>query len=125
MTPSLFYDKIQAPYHRRASRLLFRQTMSINPQRPLISFTFDDFPASALRCGGAILKHYGLLGTYYVSLGLAGKYAPSGPMFGMDDIQLAHRQGHELGCHTFRHSHSGQTSSLEFEQSINENRDAM
>lgn len=37
---------------------------------PTVSFTFDDFPKSALSAGGAILKQHGPRGTYYAVMGL-------------------------------------------------------
>jgi glycosyltransferase involved in cell wall biosynthesis/peptidoglycan/xylan/chitin deacetylase (PgdA/CDA1 family) len=97
----------------------------IKPQRPLISFTFDDFPRSALLAGGAILKRYGLTGTYFVSLGLAGKETPSGHIFVPDDLTILLEEGHELGCHTFAHCDSWATATKTFENSILENREAL
>lgn len=97
----------------------------VNPQKPLISFTFDDFPRSALLEGGAILKRYGLTGTYYVSLGLAGQDSPSGPLFLIEDLKTLFEQKHELGCHTFSHCESWQTEASVFEDSVIENREAL
>ena len=92
---------------------------------PLISFTFDDFPRSALFAGGALLEQYGVAGTYYVSLGLMGKVAPTGEIFRRSDLAVLLDQGHELGCHTFAHCHAYDTSADEFEHSILENRHAL
>lgn len=68
-----------------------------------VSFTFDDFPKSALSAGGAILEKYRARGTFYAALGLAGSDGDMGPMFAPDDIRAAHRRGHELACHTYSH----------------------
>jgi len=92
---------------------------------PFISFTFDDFPRSALASGGAILRRYGLNGTYYVSLGLMGQNSPSGVMFEAEDLKSLLAAGHEIGCHTFAHCHSWDTSPAYFERSIIENRRAL
>jgi len=105
--------------------MVFRRPFVIRTQRPLISFTFDDFPQSALRVGGAILKRFGLAGTYYASLGLKDLDTPSGHIFDFADLKLACDQGHELGCHTFSHCDSGTTSPRVFEQSVLENRRAL
>lgn len=67
------------------------------------SFTFDDFPKSALTIGGAILEKHGCRGTYYTALKLAGTENRLGTMFEVADIRSAHRSGHEIACHT--HSH--------------------
>ncbi len=69
----------------------------------VVSFTFDDFPKSALDAGGAILERYGARGTYYAALGLAGRSGDMGPLFQLDDLAAAQQRGHELGCHTFSH----------------------
>src|ERR1700681_1152721 len=83
--------------HRRATSHIWRRPFLIRSQRPLISFTFDDFPRSALLVGGAILHRFGLTGTYYASLGLAGKETASGQIFVPDDLTTLVEQGHELG----------------------------
>jgi peptidoglycan/xylan/chitin deacetylase (PgdA/CDA1 family) len=99
--------------------------VAIHPKRPLISFTFDDFPRSALLTGGSILRQFGLAGTYYVSLGLAGKQTATGEMFLPEDLRAVLEHGHELGCHTFSHCHSWQTDSQSFEKSVIENQTAL
>jgi glycosyltransferase involved in cell wall biosynthesis/peptidoglycan/xylan/chitin deacetylase (PgdA/CDA1 family) len=91
----------------------------------LISFTFDDFPRSALLTGGAILNRFGRAGTYYASLGLVGKETPSGQIFFPDDLTTLVEQGHELGCHTFSHCDSWATATKTFENSIVQNRAAL
>jgi peptidoglycan/xylan/chitin deacetylase (PgdA/CDA1 family) len=97
----------------------------IRTQRPLISFTFDDFPRSALLTGGHILQRFGLTGTYYASFGLIGKEGCGGPLASLEDLKALIAQGHELGCHTFGHCHSGETNTNVFEDSIIENRRAL
>ena len=95
--------------------------MAIHTKVPIISFTFDDFPRSALLTGGAILNRYGLAGSYYASLGLMGMQAPTGNMFLAEDLKLLREQGHELGCHTFSHCDASKTATRPFENSILEN----
>jgi len=99
--------------------------LQVSAERPLISFSFDDFPESALHTGGAILRHFGLKGTYYASLGLMGKDSESGRIFGRTDLKVLCEQGHELGCHTFSHCHSGNTATRIFEEAIMENSSAL
>ncbi len=69
----------------------------------VVSFTFDDFPKSALSAGGAVLEHQGARGTYYTAFGLAGTKGEPGAMFDMDDVRAACARGHEIGCHTYTH----------------------
>lgn len=113
--------RVRGRYQRSAARYLFRRPFGINTQVPLISFTFDDFPRSALLAGGTILQRFGVRGTYYVSFGLMGTTAPTGPIFLAKDLGVLLDQGHELGCHTFAHCHSWETKATAFKRSVAEN----
>lgn len=88
---------------------------------PLISFTFDDFPRSALLYGGGILQEFKVHGSYYASLGLINGDSPSGILFQKRDLDDVYEQGHELGCHTFGHCHASETEPSVFEASVREN----
>jgi peptidoglycan/xylan/chitin deacetylase (PgdA/CDA1 family) len=92
---------------------------------PIVSFTFDDFPSSALLIGGALLEQRGLAGTFYTSLGLMGRCAPTGEIFQRQELPLVIERGHELGCHTFAHCHAYDTPVRAFERSIVENQAAL
>jgi peptidoglycan/xylan/chitin deacetylase (PgdA/CDA1 family) len=92
---------------------------------PYISFTFDDFPRSALHRGGNILMLFGLRATYYASFGMMGSTAPTGAIFLPEDIKTLIAHGHELGCHTFSHNHSLKTRPKVFEESIIKNKNAL
>jgi Predicted xylanase/chitin deacetylase len=91
----------------------------------VISFTFDDFPRSALLNAGTILRERGLAGTYYASFGLMGQNAPTGELFTREDLDELIRQEHELACHTYDHYDSWDTASDEFEASILRNQRAV
>lgn len=119
------WGRIQSRYQRSTAKFLSRRLVAINTQTPIISFTFDDFPRSALSTGGVILRRYGVTGTYYASLGLMGKQAPTGTMFLQEDLNVVLEQGHELGCHTYGHCHAWDTQPELFENSIIENRLAL
>jgi len=122
---SALWKRVQGRYSRNAWRYFYRQPFQIKTPVPLISFTFDDFPQSAVRTGGAILQDFGCRGTYYASLGLMGKQAPTGDMFLRQDLDLVLEAGHELGCHTFDHRHSWDTAPAVFERSVDQNRLAL
>jgi peptidoglycan/xylan/chitin deacetylase (PgdA/CDA1 family) len=125
MTPSQFMTRLQGWYIRRTATFFFRRLAPVSTPVPLISFTFDDFPRSALLTGGAILRCHGHTGTYYASLGLMGRQAASGPIFLQEDLKELLAQGHELGCHTFGHCDSWKTNPSVFENSIVENQRAL
>jgi peptidoglycan/xylan/chitin deacetylase (PgdA/CDA1 family) len=102
-----------------------RRLCQLQMESPAISFTFDDFPRSALINGGAILREHGFAGTYYASLGLIGKTGPTGELFEREDLEEVVQQGHELACHTFDHCDSWETAPAEFEASILRNQRAV
>jgi peptidoglycan/xylan/chitin deacetylase (PgdA/CDA1 family) len=120
-----FPGRAQAKYRRMCADHLFRRPFVINSSGALVSFTFDDFPHTALTVGGSILKQFGGVGTYYVSLDLAGKHDASGPMFTTGDLVRLREQGHELGCHTFAHYDSSETASSVFLDSVATNQRAL
>ena len=109
----------------RSARWFFRRPLAIRTPQPLISFTFDDFPRSAWLAGGDILTRHGLAATYYVSLGLLGKDAPTGRIAALEDLPKVLEQGHELGCHTFGHCDSWATATRAFEESVEQNHAAL
>lgn len=122
---SNIWGRAKGQYKKATSRLLFRRPLPITAEFPIISFTFDDFPRSALLEGASILERFGARGTYYTSLGLMGTEAPPGTMFVEEDLHAVVERGHELGCHTFGHCHSWNTTPAVFEQSVIRNREAL
>ena len=117
--------RIVGKYQRTSAKYFSRRMITMRNESPLISFTFDDFPESSLRVGGAILKGHGLAGTYYASLGLMGQMTPTGLIFSPGDLKALLDDGHELGCHTFAHCDSWETTPSAFERSVEENQTAL
>jgi peptidoglycan/xylan/chitin deacetylase (PgdA/CDA1 family) len=124
MIPDMLSPYLPPPLQRRAARWFGRRPCRIQLESPVISFTFDDFPRSALTNGGAILRQYGFSGTYYACFGLMGQHKSTGEIFQREDLQELMQEGHELGCHTFDHCDSWATTPAEFEASIEKNRRA-
>lgn len=115
-------NRIWSKYVRVTAVHCFRHPIGFLERGPIVSFTFDDFPRSALHIGGAILRSHGVRGTYYAALGLMDRAEPSS-MFGRDDLELAISQGHEIGCHTYDHRNAATTSPRLFEASVERNAD--
>lgn len=92
---------------------------------PVVSFSFDDFPTSALEIGGAILNRSNVYGTYYASFSLMDHDSPVGRIFSASDIEKCVASGHELGCHTFSHCCSWDIPRRAFEASLLENASAL
>jgi len=88
--------------HRLAMHLrvdLFR----LRNATPMVSFTFDDLPKSAVTSGAAMLEAHGARATFYVSGSLVGADTADWVAGNADDVVALHHRGHEIGCHTFSH----------------------
>jgi peptidoglycan/xylan/chitin deacetylase (PgdA/CDA1 family) len=99
-----------------------RRDFRLQSDVPLVSFTFDDFPRTALIEGGRILAKHGVRGTYFVSLRLLGLPSVSGTIADWNDLKNLVQSGHELGCHTFDHLDGSDSTVDAFERSIEANR---
>ncbi len=117
--------RLHRAWQRRAAKWFGRRIINIRPAVPTVSFTFDDFPDSAVSVGGAILEEAGARGTYYASLGLAGQTIETGLMFSVERIEELVTRGHELGCHTYNHFPAWETPTREFEASVVRNDNAL
>jgi peptidoglycan/xylan/chitin deacetylase (PgdA/CDA1 family) len=80
-----------------------RQVMQIPTREPIVSFSFDDVPLSALEVGAAILEAHGVHGTFYIAGGLAGRVEPGRTLIDAAGCRQLAARGHEIGCHTFAH----------------------
>jgi peptidoglycan/xylan/chitin deacetylase (PgdA/CDA1 family) len=101
-----------------------RRNFTIGSDVPYVSFTFDDFPRSALVEGGRILTEHGVRGTYFTSFQLLERPSVSGPIASPDDVRALLQDGHEVGCHTFEHLDGCNSTVEAFERSIEANRAA-
>jgi peptidoglycan/xylan/chitin deacetylase (PgdA/CDA1 family) len=81
----------------------YRRTIPLGNLGPIVTFTFDDFPRSALTVGGAIVERFGGRATYYVAMGLMGKSNNLGEQFRPTDLSCLVERGHEVASHTFGH----------------------
>jgi peptidoglycan/xylan/chitin deacetylase (PgdA/CDA1 family) len=125
MSPRRAAGRVMRATQRRFARWMGRRPVTLSLARPIVSFTFDDFPRSALLTAGRLLRERGLAGTYYTSMGLAGRTTSTGEMFQLRDLESLIQQGHELGCHTYAHCPSWETSSDTFEADVRKNAAAL
>jgi peptidoglycan/xylan/chitin deacetylase (PgdA/CDA1 family) len=77
--------------------------MQVPAREPIVSFTFDDVPASALDVGAAILEGDGVRGTFYIAGGLAGRVEPRRTLIDLAGCKELAVRGHEIGCHSHAH----------------------
>jgi peptidoglycan/xylan/chitin deacetylase (PgdA/CDA1 family) len=92
---------------------------------PILSITFDDFPASAAQEGARILESRGARGTYYASAGMSETNGPSGVNFSPADIQRLVAVGHEIGCHSYEHRDAARRDVFTTLEDLAKNRDAL
>jgi peptidoglycan/xylan/chitin deacetylase (PgdA/CDA1 family) len=118
-------QRISNGWRRRAIERLARRDFRLENDVPYVSFTFDDFPRTALTEGGRILTEHGVRGTYFVSFGLLDSDSVSGRIAGIADLAELLRDGHELGCHTFDHLDGSKVTSDAFDDSIKANQAAL
>lgn len=98
---------LKGKLRRRVARLTHRRPGRLELDGPVVSFTFDDAPDSAVLDGAAILEEAGARGTFYVCAGLFGQSGPMGRYADRGQIAVAAGRGHEVGCHTFGHLDCG------------------
>jgi len=94
------------------------RTVRLRNAQPIVSFSFDDFPRSALTAGGSILRKYNACGTYYTAMGLLGISNHEGDHFDTQDLRDLLRAGHELGSHTYGHSSALTSPVAEFQADV-------
>lgn len=82
---------------------LVQRPASFTLDRPIVTFTFDDFPVSALDNGGRVLESEGFRGTYYAAFGLAETETSVGRVGTAKHMASCVERGHELACHTYAH----------------------
>jgi len=97
------------------------KTIRLTSERPFVSFSFDDFPKSAVSNGARILERYGFRGTFYAAGSLMGSSHDGISYFQREDLQALVACGHEVGCHTFSHVAVSSLNKAMLEGEINEN----
>ena len=103
---------------RRLTRLHARRPAPAAPGRGMVTFTFDDVPASSVHAGAPVLEARGLAGTWFVSMGLCGATAHLGRYAEPDELAALHARGHEVACHTFSHLDCGRVTSAAFAEDL-------
>jgi len=116
---------LKGKIRRRVVRLAHRRPMGVDPGRPMVSFTFDDAPATAAIVGAHALESRGVRGTYYVAAGLAGALEPMGVCAEAADYQRLNAAGHEIACHTYSHLDCGQATGARASADVDANAETL
>jgi peptidoglycan/xylan/chitin deacetylase (PgdA/CDA1 family) len=88
----------------------------------VLSICFDDFPRSAWKVAGPLLAEHDASATYFVSGAYCGQTYMGIEQFKETDLFEIQQAGHEIGCHTFDHYSALKVPIVEFERSIQKNR---
>ena len=88
---------------RRITQVCARRMLKFRLDRPIVSFSFDDCPKTALSAGVKQLEEENWQSTLYLAPGLFDITNHHGRMISHDDARAAYASGHEIGGHTFSH----------------------
>jgi peptidoglycan/xylan/chitin deacetylase (PgdA/CDA1 family) len=101
---------------------MYKRQALLATRGPIVSFTFDDFPRTALTAGGEILRSHGVRGTYYAAAGMMDTSNHLGDQFRASDLDKLLREGHELASHTFSHLSCRSISADRFRSDVEKGR---
>jgi len=101
------FARIGGKLSRLVARNLVTKALPMSNDRPMVTFTFDDAPATACTTGAQLLEKFGARGTFYIAGGGLGVASPGGQLANAEQIEVLAKLGHEIGCHTFSHASVG------------------
>jgi peptidoglycan/xylan/chitin deacetylase (PgdA/CDA1 family) len=115
---------LKARISNRLARDFLGTPLRLPADRPMVSFTFDDAPQSAATVAAPLIEEHGGRGTFYVAGGLVNRWSDDWNENALDgsEIIALHRNGHEIGCHTFSHRAAAEFSAAAMDQEIAANR---
>jgi peptidoglycan/xylan/chitin deacetylase (PgdA/CDA1 family) len=115
---------LKARVSNRLARDFFGTPLHLPADQPMVSITFDDVPESAATVGAPMLEDHGGRATFYVSGGLLDRWSDDWNENGANAEQIValHRNGHEIGCHTFSHCAASDLGAAALETEIATNR---
>ncbi len=107
-----------AAVRRSIRTALFARTVTMRNPRAIVSFTFDDFPLSAVLNGARLLEDYGARGTFFMTGSYCGRVVDDVTQYGAENLATLTGAGHEIGCHTFTHPRVSKLSSAALNSEI-------
>jgi peptidoglycan/xylan/chitin deacetylase (PgdA/CDA1 family) len=121
MSNRSIFDKVSGRAKRFLGSLVRTRTVRMVNEQPIVSFTLDDFPKSAVDVAAPILERHGAAGTYFLSRAFAGAKIDGIEYYSLPDVRRLIDNGHEIGCHTASHLHVPQVSPATVIRDIEEN----
>ncbi|MFK8069124.1 MAG: polysaccharide deacetylase family protein [Gammaproteobacteria bacterium] len=117
----MLINKVKEKVFKRASSLYYVKPHILKADKPVVSFTFDDVPRSAINNGANVLKKYNVSGTFYLSGALSGKEFLGLEQFYPEDIETLLDTGQEIGCHTYDHCNCNEVATECFRRALDNN----
>ena len=114
-------NRIVAKLDTLASMAIRSRTLRLRNTRPMISFTFDDFPHSAVANGARLLESAGVLGTFYLASQFCDATVDGIAYYTLGDVRRLLECGHEVGCHTATHARVPGLSRKAFNDELDRN----
>ncbi len=112
-----FADRI----NNRLVRYFPGPSARIETSEPIVSFTFDDVPASAWTKGARILEEEGVRGTFYIAGVFINGRDERQEMISAEGCFKLAAAGHELACHTYSHRKLSSFSRRGLEEDLDHN----
>jgi len=100
---------VMAGVSRKVARHVTFRPHRMALEAPIVSFTFDDFPASAVENAAPQLEAAGFRGTWYLASGLMGRHENGQLIADAEMVKALAARGHEIGGHTHGHIDVQQT----------------
>jgi peptidoglycan/xylan/chitin deacetylase (PgdA/CDA1 family) len=110
--------------HRIARHLPLAPIVMRNSE-PLVTFTFDDVPASAHATGGPMIEAHGARATFYIATGLLRKRSDYWKVVGPAEIADLHLRGHEIALHSHMHGPAWSLDARSFAEDLQRNREML
>ncbi|WP_427450035.1 polysaccharide deacetylase family protein [Litorimonas sp. WD9-15] len=110
---------------RQLSHFQQRSILPVPTEGPIVSFSFDDCPCSAIDTALPMLEAEDWKATIYVAVGLCDTVNHLGPHISRDDIVDLHKRGHEIGDHTYSHINAKGLDATKYMADVERNQRAL
>lgn len=121
-SPSSLLDVAARKVTQRVVRHVPGPRVVLKTDTPIVTFTFDDVPDTALTAGAAVLEANGVKGTFYIAGGLVGTHEADRDLITAEQVTELAGRGHEIGCHTYSHFWVRHLSPDELQRDLDRNR---
>lgn len=98
-------------------------SLPIRAKAPVVSFSFDGFTRSAATAGAALLREFGVRGTYFVAGSRMARYLDGLEHFVQQDLVDLIEAGHEIGSHTYSHMKLSNAGRIQIRDDLERNQD--